>query len=134
MDEASGSSPRKGSSSPPPPSDITQLVQSPYDSVLKQKEKGKTSFKEGQYKKAIEYFGKAIDLLTQMDPPSPPKTGLTKAPFDTAQELATLYSNRSVSYHHLSKFEKALKDALNAAVLKPTWSKVGVNKQLSSMY
>lgn len=66
------------------------------------KSKGNAMFCAGKYAEAVELYSQAIDL---------------------APEKAVLYSNRSVAYHGLMDYEKALQDGRKCVELKPEWEK-----------
>eukprot|EP01006_Ploeotia_vitrea_P032475 TRINITY_DN64665_c0_g1_i1.p1 TRINITY_DN64665_c0_g1~~TRINITY_DN64665_c0_g1_i1.p1 ORF type:complete len:1177 (-),score=115.09 TRINITY_DN64665_c0_g1_i1:266-3796(-) len=73
--------------------------------ALELKNQGNTAHQSGDYRKAIYYFSKGLELN-----PGPPTNYL-------------LYSNRSASYTLLEDFESALADADTVLSLKPEWPK-----------
>ena len=71
------------------------------------KDKGNTEFQNHNYKKAIEFYSKAIDL---------------------EPENHTFYSNRSAAYKSYGKFDEALDDANKCIELQADWAKGYVRK------
>jgi tetratricopeptide (TPR) repeat protein len=69
------------------------------------KTKGNDAFKAKNYKEAIEWYTKAIDL----DP--------------TSEASGAIYSNRSASWAGLNDFNKALSDAESCIRVRPNWLK-----------
>lgn len=74
-------------------------------SVDQFKTKGNDAFKVKNYREAIDWYTKAIDL----DPSS--------------EASGALYSNRAASYTGLNEFTKALDDAVNCVRVRPDWLK-----------
>eukprot|EP01006_Ploeotia_vitrea_P029756 TRINITY_DN62232_c0_g1_i1.p1 TRINITY_DN62232_c0_g1~~TRINITY_DN62232_c0_g1_i1.p1 ORF type:complete len:187 (+),score=16.62 TRINITY_DN62232_c0_g1_i1:89-649(+) len=70
--------------------------------IQQHKERGNTAFAEKQYKKAIHYFSRGIEL-------------------DPTNEV--FYSNRSAAHCFEGNFEQAVADAKKAIELKPNWQK-----------
>jgi tetratricopeptide (TPR) repeat protein len=68
------------------------------------KEKGNEEFKKGNYEKAIEFYTYA----TEMDPKN-----------------HTFFTNRSLCYAQMKKWDKSLRDAEKSVQLKGDWEKVG---------
>ena len=73
----------------------------------KYRDKGRQYFKEGNYKKSLEFFSKAIECYKENN-----------------DELHVLYSNRSAAFLALEKLDSALEDAERTINIKPEWSKV----------
>lgn len=71
------------------------------------KQEGNAAFAAKEYQKAVELFGKAIEVSEQPN--------------------HVLYSNRSACYTSLRKFSEALKDAEECVRINPGWSK-GYNR------
>eukprot|EP00486_Rosalina_sp_Unknown_P007540 CAMPEP_0201577214 /NCGR_PEP_ID=MMETSP0190_2-20130828/23484_1 /ASSEMBLY_ACC=CAM_ASM_000263 /TAXON_ID=37353 /ORGANISM="Rosalina sp." /LENGTH=226 /DNA_ID=CAMNT_0048009001 /DNA_START=180 /DNA_END=857 /DNA_ORIENTATION=+ len=71
------------------------------------KDKGNTEFQNHNYKKAIDFYSKAIDL---------------------EPDNHTLYSNRSAAYKSFGKFDEALDDANKCIELQADWAKGYVRK------
>jgi stress-induced-phosphoprotein 1 len=69
------------------------------------KTKGNDAFKVKNYREAIDWYTKAIDL----DPSS--------------EASGALYSNRAASFTSLNEFTKALDDACNCVRVRPDWLK-----------
>jgi len=74
-------------------------------SVDQLKAKGNDAFKAKNYKEAIDFYSKAIEL----DP--------------TSEASAALYSNRAASWSALNEHAKALADGESCARVKPAWLK-----------
>ncbi|KRW98760.1 hypothetical protein PPERSA_03895 [Pseudocohnilembus persalinus] len=83
------------------------------DQATEFKNQGNQAFKEQNYEKAAELFGKAIECN----------------PSDHV-----LYSNRSGAYASLKNYEKALEDANKCVELKGDWAKGYVRKGLAEFY
>eukprot|EP01112_Ceratiomyxa_fruticulosa_P012074 TRINITY_DN3322_c1_g1_i3.p1 TRINITY_DN3322_c1_g1~~TRINITY_DN3322_c1_g1_i3.p1 ORF type:complete len:426 (+),score=95.68 TRINITY_DN3322_c1_g1_i3:375-1652(+) len=82
----------------------------------KLKDQGNAAFAKKDYNMALEYYTLAIDvdsIVQELNPFMQGKTPITHV----------LYSNRSATYFHLRKFQKALEDAEKAISLAPEWSK-----------
>jgi tetratricopeptide (TPR) repeat protein len=75
------------------------------------KDLGNDEFKKRNFKSAIEYYTKAISLDEQNH---------------------VLYSNRSLSFWNLKRFDDALNDANKSLALNPTWTKA--KSRTSSMF
>lgn len=71
------------------------------------KQQGNAAFAGGDYAKAVEWFGKAIETSEQPN--------------------HVLFSNRSASYTSLKKFKEALDDARECVKINPGWAK-GYNR------
>jgi len=89
-------------SAPPPPEPSNPSI--PIAQALR--DEGNELFKHQNYSKAIEKYTEAILL-----------------PGLPSQDVAALYSNRSVSYLKVKEFKSAKSDAKGAVMLNPIWSK-----------
>ncbi|KAJ8322188.1 hypothetical protein KUTeg_000659 [Tegillarca granosa] len=74
------------------------------------KEEGNKAYKEQNYKKALESYTHALDLLLNNFQ-------------DFSKEAAILYSNRSMVYSGQNKNELALADAVDSVRICPSWNK-----------
>jgi tetratricopeptide (TPR) repeat protein len=73
------------------------------NSAQKYKELGNQAYKNQDYSKAITYYSKAIEM-DQFDP--------------------SFFSNRSLCYYNLNKYEECLMDCEKALRINPNFSKV----------
>eukprot|EP01084_Bolivina_argentea_P049487 91004_1 len=87
---------------PPPPNPSILQHSIPKTKAMQLKEKGNNEFVNLNFKKAIHFYTKGIELEPNNH---------------------TLYSNRSVAYLKLNKYELALKDANKCIELQPDWHK-----------
>eukprot|EP01084_Bolivina_argentea_P049486 91002_1 len=92
---------------PPPPNPSILQHSIPKTKAMQLKEKGNNEFVNLNFKKAIHFYTKGIELEPNNH---------------------TLYSNRSVAYLKLNKYELALKDANKCIELQPDWYKGYVRK------
>jgi len=84
------------------------------------KKKGNAAFKEKSFEQALQKYTEAIEMLKDKL--------LGKGWYNGAH---VLFSNRSLVYLKLGKFEKALKDAERAISVKPMWTK-GILRKIAA--
>ena len=89
-----------------------EKLQLAYDTAQKQKESGNDFYKKGNYKEALKYYSKAIQLMVIVDKREPSSNHGTN--------LCTLYNNRAAAFTMLNKHEKALEDVNFALAADPT--------------
>jgi len=83
------------------------------------KRRGKSTVISRSFPESELLYGKAIDVMAESDV----KSGADPAS-KKSQDLAILYSNRSLARYHLGKLEESESDARRATILNPVYSKV----------
>lgn len=96
-----------------------EKLQLAYDTAQKQKESGNDFYKKGNYKEALKYYSKAIQLMVIVDKREPSTHGTN---------LCTLYNNRAAAFTMLNKHHKALEDVNFALASDPTNQKCYLRK------
>lgn len=88
--------------------------------ILKAKTRGNEAYGKHQYSTATAEYSRALSyFFYSSNPMSVSETDEKPAPL-----MRSLLSNRSASYHHEQKYDKALADAKEVVKLAPNWHKV----------
>lgn len=82
-----------------------------FETAIRIKNQGNDEFKTGDYKKAIQAYGEAVNLLGTLDAE---KCG---------SELAICYQNRAAAYEKLRKISMMIADATKAIEADNTYAK-----------
>lgn len=95
-------------------------------SLDKWKEKGKLAFASKKYRKAIEYYTRAIQELDKRKRVGGVEAAKALDLSEINFEMALFHSNRSACYDAIHDYSKALADANEALQCRPYWAKVSL--------